>query len=754
MRIRLAFVFLLSLLQVQLSTFPPLHGFSGVQWGVIGLESLLFCLCLFSLRQTGLTYTILGSIVFWVCQPFLVAISWPVSTLIHWCAGVISDSFLIGSGFSGQGFRFLGELVVADPSKTGSYFICLFLLHFFTLSLAQNNCSQTVSSFGQLVPKVLGWALLRWLTGAALLVLVNPDLVNYGWQIFWGLGLAVSMLPLVFFKDQSVPDAEETFSPGLVKLWVLGGAGLTLFLFGAPTFFPGPPPQVLIDESHSSWEPVAIRKNQRYDPVLAENNLTGWIRFLSQTASVTISVPAEDHETPPEASHLVISALDKRNISLDRFGLVILKCPTLPYSPDEIKNLTEFAQAGGTLWLLGDHTDVFFMNTHLNQLLAAMGVNLRSDSICDHRGRWLVTNGPLHSSLEMAPSQGTYMWASGASIDGGFRVIPLAVSSADAFSDRWNPQNPNFFGSLSPGLGHEYGPFILYGFIPYGKGRILIHGDSTNFNAALLGTPGKMALSHNVLRSLAVPNLWLVCRILFEWCFLLLSARLLGNSVQTKRYFFATLVLFFLTLPILWKAYPEIHDQKALQAMSGPKASLSLAVDYSLQPGIPLAYGPQQEITAGSSLDRLLQQLPQEQVLSYSGLADLQQTIQARPTGILLAAPQHLPAPEALAALVSYMENGGRVFIFTRGTPTGALRALLLQLGAHENSPGPPNTHSRLAFTGARIRIDQPFPDLIQVPRGAGALYLFDHTNQAHAGPPDFPRMARQIAEALKPGRP
>ncbi len=48
--------------------------------------------------------------------------------------------------------------------------------------------------------------------------------------------------------------------------------------------------------------------------------------------------------------------------------MLIIKTPTARYSADEVTAIVNYVQHGGSLLLIGDHTNVFNMNTYLNDI--------------------------------------------------------------------------------------------------------------------------------------------------------------------------------------------------------------------------------------------------------------------------------------------------------------------------------------------------------------------------------------------------
>ena len=76
---------------------------------------------------------------------------------------------------------------------------------------------------------------------------------------------------------------------------------------------------------------------------------------------------------------------------MSNYDILIIKCPTKPFSQEEINAIVKFVHEGGGLWLIGDHTNVFGMNTYLNSISRKFGINFNYDSTNDLNTGFLST---------------------------------------------------------------------------------------------------------------------------------------------------------------------------------------------------------------------------------------------------------------------------------------------------------------------------------------------------------------------------
>jgi hypothetical protein len=121
--------------------------------------------------------------------------------------------------------------------------------------------------------------------------------------------------------------------------------------------------RVLIDEVHSDWEDSVRPLDTEWFGLLSTYNYYSWAEWMNASYQVRRNV-----------DHVLSEAL------LSEVDVLILKCPTNSYSAEEIGAITRFVEGGGGLWMIGDHTDVFGMNTFLNQVAPVFGIRFRNDA--------------------------------------------------------------------------------------------------------------------------------------------------------------------------------------------------------------------------------------------------------------------------------------------------------------------------------------------------------------------------------------
>ncbi|HEY9069430.1 MAG TPA: hypothetical protein VIV61_04180 [Candidatus Ozemobacteraceae bacterium] len=771
---RIWFWGLMSVLCVQAATWPPLHGFTAGQWALLGLGAALAAVLIGRPRGPGIALPLLVAVATWRFWSLLVPWTWGLSDLIRWTGSIPANAFLDHAGIAAEGLRFGGTLVAADPAKTLALPLLL-LWVFLALDRLHDGGPVAGLRHGVVTGIILFTiASLRWPLWAALLATTQPDLVTNGWQLFWGAGLLGNMVlillfaaPLIASTDPISEQSDATPSPARppagtgieFRLWLLT---LIIVIAAIPFFHPDPRRSdavIAVDTTHSLWEPIPTsRPDETLDAMTAENNYGPWSEALGRAAPTVVLTGTASATYPPApgGSRTWAGTTEERRSISEFLGtasppcrLLIIKCPTRPFTPAETTQVMTWVASGGVLLAIGEHTDIFFMNGFVNALIASSGLSLASDGICDHRGRWLVTGGPFHAPLPWAPGAGPWMWATGASVRGDLTQLPLAVSSPDAFSDRWEPANRNFFGNLSPDLSHLYGPFVLSSAIQYGNGLVLVHGDSTNFNADMLSTPGKLGWTQKLAAAVLIDPQIAIGLVLAELLLVVFAVLALGSCSRIGRDtlgMIVALIMSFWCLSDFWLAL--ITRPADLITSSGPR----IALDATLDPGIGITYGHQQTITAPDALGPVLVRLQNEGFGLSCLTTAMGRHLDTNIDGLVLAEPRQACDATTLGAIRSWVVEGGRLFLFARHQAGGPCRAIALGLGLSESPvSGDPERFPTIISPGCW----SPEPDLglpaVCHPLGKGTVTLFEEWDTLSRSPSVATATARLISRLFRP---
>jgi len=762
---------LLTLILLQASTYPIIHGFPSDVVTLLLIEGILLLVSILPASSMNLAALVLASCISYRFWFLLVHIASGLTTLIQFFSCSIGKLLVGGFGFSAEGIRVQGSLVIADPSKTAAFAFLVLLLNYFLLSIAAEGFKKGLTATAKILLPTFLFLLMRWFIFASALGWIQPDLVINAWHLFYGYGLVVSFLLFIIMESlinprRNITNSNYSCSPDIHSSpcdadtatrhflkpaigWVMCLIVICLLPISIKKFHQKPL-KILIDEIHSDWEPIFIDSDKKDDFVLAENNYNAWYTYLKNLASISIALSS--------TSSMISSASISNNIVGENISLklikqadpdvIILKCPTKAYSSEEIKVLLDFTNNGGTIWAIGEHTDVFFINSCLNDVLASANIHITADGVCDHAGRWLITGGPLHSSLCFSPSPGRYMWATGASIRGGLSMLPLAVSSPDAFSDKWVPTNRNFFGNLAPDNGHVYGPFTLSAFVPYGKGKIFVHGDSTNFNASMFTTPGKREFTRNIIENALVPNCIPFLRVFSDIIFAVLSATLLSILISRRCFLMSGLIVAATSLVFCGSflysiCLPNLADDKSMYQRN-------LALDTSLNPAIGISYGNQEVITALDSFDPVLVQLQNPNLLVYTAFSSISSLIRNGADSILLAEPTIQPDAQTIMELQNWLQLGGTLIIISSEQQSGPARTMALSFGLQETTrPSPSDIFPNLVKHGAFSIVNEDEVPIVFYPIGSGTLLMIESWKSKSKNPLKYRRLAEIIFSAI-----
>lgn len=296
----------------------------------------------------------------------------------------------------------------------------------------------------------------------------------------WGFLVSCGVLAFALSRWLPVPRPEGE------KLWVApaGSSAVAFSLAAAGALFaggavwyrdPGEPKggRILVDEAHSNWEwtEEALTK-ETYGEKTVYN-------YYSMVDYVRKFYPKVDR--------------NHDRLSLQRlreYDVLVLKTPTRPYSPDEIEAVHAFVRGGGGLWLIGDHTDVLGMNTHLNSISREFGIEFQPDSICGFEAPWKQTYRPpaagRHPVIATLPPT---LFATSCSLRCSAGVRPVIISR-DSFGDEIDYGTENFVADMTPSAHEPFGSFIQCAAARYGGGRVLAFGDSTLFSNFFFHLPG------------------------------------------------------------------------------------------------------------------------------------------------------------------------------------------------------------------------------------------------------------------------
>ncbi|RLF28912.1 MAG: hypothetical protein DRN08_00745 [Thermoplasmata archaeon] len=231
--------------------------------------------------------------------------------------------------------------------------------------------------------------------------------------------------------------------------------------------------RILIDEMHSEWENTTRPLDKEWYGVLSTYNYYSWAEWLDHYYSVDINLN---------------STLNTDLLS--RYDILVLKCPTNSYSDEEIKSVIQFVKNGGGLYLIGDHTNVFGINTFLNQISEHFGIRFKTDATYELGTGGLSVYKPdslLPHPIVQHIKQFSFMTSC-------TLQVPLTseniIIGNRLISEPGTYSTENFFRESVSSPDSEYGLFIQAAAVKHGKGRVVAFTDSTCFSSFCIFTDG------------------------------------------------------------------------------------------------------------------------------------------------------------------------------------------------------------------------------------------------------------------------
>ena len=323
-------------------------------------------------------------------------------------------------------------------------------------------------------------------------------------EIFWNpLYMLMSFLPLalLFMKilplNNSKSEKKTVIMLKLSEKNVIAMILIFIFIFSIIGAFAFQDPRnnknkrILIDEYHSEWENSTKPLDKQWYGMLSTYNYYSWAEWLNYYYNV------------------------KRNINetltkelLESYDILILKCPTNAYSDEEINAITQFVEQGCGLFLIGDHTNVFGMNTYLNAVAKKFAINFKTDATYELGTGMLSTfkpGGIFPHPIVKNLKQFDFMTS--CTLDAPFFSENVIMGNR-LISESGTYSTENFFSESIATTESEFGLFLQSVVVKYGKGRVVAFTDSTVFSSFSVFTDGYQTFSLGVLDYLNRTNVY------------------------------------------------------------------------------------------------------------------------------------------------------------------------------------------------------------------------------------------------------
>lgn len=220
--------------------------------------------------------------------------------------------------------------------------------------------------------------------------------------------------------------------------------------------------------------------------------------------------------------------------TLDNATIFVVPNLNISFSEQEQSIIWDYVEKGGSLLVIGDHTNVGGIQGPLNELLAPVGIQYRFDAALpfDEKFKWLTCTQLLHHPITSPlTSLDELQYGIGASLELSSSSFPIIIGSS-VLSDNGNRSNGDiaYLGDYEYNKGEQLGDVILVAGAYYGEGKVLVCGDTSSFqNPALPFSYGFLQSSFNWLASkqtgttktlqMGISLLLLISAIIVYWFF-------------------------------------------------------------------------------------------------------------------------------------------------------------------------------------------------------------------------------------------
>jgi hypothetical protein len=469
--------------------------------GLIGFRPLGKACLTFALALIALT---VASVLVWILRgkPHL------LSQFFAQQASVILHAFGYNAAAFDNILFFQEKKVYYDVIKSGLFLTSGFYLGFVALVIgakagAKNKAWALITGF------IIHYAyfILRLLYVAAIsqpIIEAGLDPFNkYLWK--WALVSYVPLIPVCFLllNKYSMSDTLH-FELKPIKLdkqiiyWILLILLSSLFMTTSYFFYGFTKRDkitIVVDEIHSRWESTLIDFNKNILGTLAENSYHSFLDYVSRFYPAYVLTDEDIKVSIDRVATIKADKIDSKLLqSFKGRVILVLKCVTKPYSKDEINTIVQFVKNGGSLFLIGDHTDVYFMNKNLNELSREFGIVYEQNSVYFVDGGWIITGREDYIQHPITHHLDKFIWATNSSLKLSGPAFPVVFSPLASFADQVNYFNDFFFGNTKVDSYDIYGSYTVIGAAQYGKGRVVAFTDSTCFNNFLMFTVGRREL--------------------------------------------------------------------------------------------------------------------------------------------------------------------------------------------------------------------------------------------------------------------
>lgn len=404
-----------------------------------------------------------------------------------------------------------------------------------------------------------------------------------------------------------------------------------------------------------------------YDTELIVQNTTQFLNLLRPPdQNITTYLNLTDYTTVTETKKITPQLLDGTTI-------FVVSNLNVSFSNQEQTLIWQYVHDGGSLLVVGDHTNVGGIQAPLNDLLAPVGIQYRFDAALplDEHFKWLTCTHPLYHPITIPlTSIDELQYGVGASLDISASAFPIIIG-ASGLSDDGNQSNQDiaYLGDYEYNKGEHLGDVVLVAGAYYGAGKVLVFGDTSSFQNPAL--PFSYSFVHSTFTWLSDPQGSIIT--LYQTIGSLLL--LLGAGMV---YFFLKNKAFSLPLsPLFLCASLLISTSAAPLMIESGKSNLSgnlICIDASHGERFSI------ESFTDESVNGLIVNLQRNNLLPIL-LREFSKEQISKSKLVLFTAPTKTFTENEVAFLHTYMQNGGIVILATGYDDKAASLPLLKKYG-------------------------------------------------------------------------
>lgn len=418
--------------------------------------------------------------------------------------------------FSGAIGSILGKSLSFGPSTSGLWIVIIFIIFSKVNFLTSDNKkqSQVVRSILYVSGLFISWIIYLIILGFVEFESKN-DVVNLHYLLFLFCLIPTFLYLLKYeFKEPTIDilklkkiKAKKIVKNGAVwALLLLFISSLTITTFIGASNIDSDDQKILFYGQNmlGTWD---IPQYGRYGreasgmfgllPIyLTSSGYEGEIVVENITTFINATQP--ENETIPIYVNLTdyVSLIESPEITKDILkdvDVFVVTNINKSFSQTEKGIIWEFVENGGSLFVLGDHTNVGGIEKPLNDLLKPVDISFRFDSALplDQKFKWMTCYQLLHHPItSKINSLDEIQISVGASLDITSSSFPVIVGRY-ALSDQGNRLNEElaYLGDYEYNPGEQLGDIVLAAGSYYGEGRVLVFGDTSSFqNSALAYT--------------------------------------------------------------------------------------------------------------------------------------------------------------------------------------------------------------------------------------------------------------------------